>query len=99
MKKIKNIAVVALVVLGCGALIYGVSDDGKNTVTRHGLSRYFPVSIDFAGEAVPLQVTDVKERFDRELLVNVNLDATTLLVLKRANRAFPIIEPILKKNG
>ena len=99
MKKIKNIAIVALVTLGCGALIHAVSDNGKNTVTRQGMSRYFPVSIDFAGEAVPLQITDVKERFDRELLVNVNLDATTLLVIKRANRAFQVIEPILQKNG
>jgi hypothetical protein len=36
---------------------------------------------------------------DRELLVNVNLHASTILAIKRANRAFPVIEPILKKNG
>ncbi|MNY14358.1 Membrane-bound lytic murein transglycosylase D precursor [compost metagenome] len=41
----------------------------------------------------------MKERLDRELLVNANLDASTLLIIKRANRSFPIIEPILKKNG
>ncbi|HEU0136267.1 MAG TPA: lytic transglycosylase domain-containing protein, partial [Flavobacterium sp.] len=41
--------------------------------------------------------SDVKERFDRELLVNANLHASTLLIIKRANRAFPVIEPILKK--
>jgi membrane-bound lytic murein transglycosylase MltF len=58
-----------------------------------------PDSIDFAGERTPLQISDVKERLDRELLVNANLDATTLLVIKRANRAFPTIEPILKKYG
>jgi hypothetical protein len=60
---------------------------------------HFPVSIDFAGENTPLNVSDVKERFERELLVNANLDATTLLIIKRANRAFPIIEPILKNNN
>jgi membrane-bound lytic murein transglycosylase D len=58
-----------------------------------------PDSIDFAGERAPLHISDVKERLDRELLVNANLDATTLLVIKRANRAFPTIEPILKKYG
>jgi membrane-bound lytic murein transglycosylase D len=99
MRKIKKVAIIALIALGCGTLIHAVSDNGKNTVTRQGLARYFPVSIDFAGEAVPLQITDVKERFDRELLVNVNLDAATLLIIKRANRAFQIIEPILEKNG
>jgi len=99
MNRIKNAGIIAAVVLVSGMLIHAVAADGKNTVTRQGLSRYFPVSIDFAGEAVPLQITDVKERFDRELLVNSNLDATTLLSIKRANRAFPVIEPILEKNG
>jgi hypothetical protein len=36
---------------------------------------------------------------DRELLINANLDATTALIIKRANRVFPIIEPILAKYG
>ncbi len=54
-------------------------------------------SIDFAGEKTPLQIYDVKERMDRELLINVNLHSSTLLILKRANKAFPIIEPILAK--
>ena len=60
---------------------------------------YFPAQIDFAGERVPLQIADVQERLDRELLVNKHLNASTLLILKRAQRAFAIIEPILKKNG
>jgi hypothetical protein len=60
---------------------------------------YFPAKIDFAGEAVPLQIADVQERLDRELLVNKHLNASTLLILKRARRAFAVIEPILKKNG
>ena len=60
---------------------------------------YFPAQIDFAGEAVPLKIADVQERLDRELLVNKHLNASTLLILKRAHRAFAVIEPILKKNG
>ena len=46
-----------------------------------------------------MHLSDVKERFDRELIVNSNLDASTLIIIKRANREFPIIEPILKKYG
>ncbi len=98
-KRFKNIGVVALVALVCCALVFAVTDKGGNTVTREGSSRYYPVSIDFAGEAVPLQISDVKERFDRELLVNANLNATNLLIIKRANRSFEVIEPILKKYG
>lgn len=58
---------------------------------------HFPDSIDFAGEKTPLHIYDVKERMDRELLINVNLHSSTILIIKRANKAFPIIEPILAK--
>lgn len=90
---------VVLVLAASGFLIHGVSTDTKKVITKEGTPRYFPASVDFAGEATPLHLYDVKERFDRELLVNANLDASTLLIIKRANRAFPIIEPILAKHG
>jgi len=74
--------------------------DTKQTENKEvSKERYFPSQIDFAGEKAPLNVSDVKERLDRELLVNANLDATTVLIIKRANRAFPVIEPILKRYG
>src|SRR5690606_29576984 len=58
-----------------------------------------PESLDFAGEEVPLDDMDVRERFDRELLVNTYWQSNILLMFKRANKVFPVIEPILKKNG
>ncbi|MEW6654537.1 MAG: transglycosylase SLT domain-containing protein [Bacteroidota bacterium] len=60
-----------------------------------------PVSeeLDFCGEKVPLEDFDVRERIEREFLVNTYWHSATLLYLKRANRWFPIIEPILKENG
>ena len=88
-----------LIVLVSGMLIYAVSSDTKNKIIHEGTARYFPSSIDFAGESTPLNISDVRERFERELLINANLNATTLLIIKRANRSFPIIEPILKKYG
>jgi len=93
----KKTGILVLVVLISVIMIYATSTQTKNKITHEGTAQYFPVSIDFAGEQTPLQISDVRERLDRELLVNANLDATTLLVIKRANRAFPIIEPILKK--
>lgn len=95
----KRIGIVAAVIFISGAFVYGISTEDKNKVTKEGTSQFFPISIDFAGEATPLQITDVRERLDRELLINANLDATTLLIIKRANRVFPIIEPILTKYG
>lgn len=91
--------IIAAVVFVSGAFVYGISTENKNKITREGTSQFFPTSIDFAGEAAPLQIADVRERLDRELLINANLDATTLLIIKRANRVFPIIEPILAKYG
>ncbi len=97
----RKTALTASVALTSGLLIYGTSYNKPKAQTPSKPQPAFvvPDSIDFAGERTPLKITDVKERFERELIVNANLDATTLLIIKRANRAFPIIEPILKKNG
>lgn len=53
----------------------------------------------FCGESVPLNRVDVREKVDRELMVNAYWHSNAMLMIKRANRFFPIIEPILKKNG
>lgn len=53
----------------------------------------------FAGEAIPADNFDAMERLDRELLVNTYQHSATLLNLKQACRYFPVIEPILAKNG
>jgi membrane-bound lytic murein transglycosylase D len=55
--------------------------------------------LDFCGEKMPLSDWDVKERFDREMLTNTYWQSQTLLFQKRANRWFPVIEPILEKHG
>jgi membrane-bound lytic murein transglycosylase D len=58
-----------------------------------------PDSAKFAGEPVPLDIYYVREQFDRELTVNTYWHSATILSLKRAARWFPVIEPILAKNG
>lgn len=58
-----------------------------------------PEKMDFAGESVPLDQPDVRERMDRELLVNTYWQSNGLLLFKRAHRYFPLIEPLLKKYG
>ena len=50
-----------------------------------------PESLDFAGEPVPLDDPDVRERMDRELLVNTYWQSNGLLIIKRAHKYFPII--------
>lgn len=58
-----------------------------------------PENLNFAGESVPITDPDVYERMDRELLVNTYWQSNGLLMFKRAQKYFPVIEPILKKNG
>jgi len=53
----------------------------------------------FAGEDVPVQNFDTYESLDREMLVNTYWQSQTLIFIKRANKYFPIIEPILKEQG
>jgi len=57
-----------------------------------------PNQISFAGDSVPLYEPEVYERLDRELHANTYFHSNTILYFKRANRWFPIIEPILEKN-
>ncbi len=58
-----------------------------------------PDDFTFAGEKVPVNQTDIKERLDREIHVNTYWNSSTVFVIKRAHRWFPLIEPILKKHG
>ncbi|MFR9166255.1 MAG: transglycosylase SLT domain-containing protein [Dysgonomonas sp.] len=58
-----------------------------------------PDEVEFAGERIKLDRYDLRERYDREINSFAYFHSTTMLLIKRANRYFPIIEPILKKNG
>lgn len=58
-----------------------------------------PQSISLCGEPVPLDAFGVRESLDRELVVNAYHHSSTILYLKRANRWFPVIEPILEEEG
>ena len=99
MKKTNALLTTLGVVLISGIFVFGISGDKKDKLLHEGTAMYFPTTTDFAGETAPLHVVDVRERLDRELLINANLHSTTTLILKRANRAFPVIEPILQKYG
>lgn len=74
-----------------------VSNDGRFQYKWY--TPVLPSSMDFCGEPVPLDRWDVREKLDRELLVNSYLHGSQLLTLKLAGRYFPIIEERLKANG
>lgn len=58
-----------------------------------------PDQMVFAGERITFDRYDKRERMDRELNSFTYFHSTTMLLLKRANRLFPVIEPILKQQG
>jgi len=58
-----------------------------------------PSNVTFAERPISLERYDMRERYDREQMSIAYSQSSSLLILKRANRYFPIIEPLLKKNG
>ncbi len=96
-----------LIVFTCSLLFINArSDSGKyeeKLLEQDDRYSVYPVDIpdelDFAGEKVPVNTFDVRESLDMELLVNTYWQSHTMLLIKRANRFFPIIEPILRENG
>lgn len=58
-----------------------------------------PDKVEFCGQSILLNRYDLRERYDREQTIIVYQHATSLLIMKRAHRFFPVIEPILQKYG
>lgn len=72
----------------------------KNTSETYAIKALkIPSNLTFAGEKVPTELYDIKERMDRELLVNTYWQSNGLLLIKKAHKYFPLIEPMLKKYG
>lgn len=76
--------------------IYEVQSSNKPLqVTAPSLPKTFTLF----GEKIPLENWDIRERFDRELLVNTYMQGTTVYIIKLMGRFMPMIEERLKANG
>lgn len=75
------------------------TESEKPKVLSMTASVEIPERMTFAGEEVIFDRYDKLERMDRELNSFTYFHSTTILLIKRANRIFPIIEPILKSEG
>ncbi|WP_224999045.1 lytic transglycosylase domain-containing protein [Cesiribacter sp. SM1] len=58
-----------------------------------------PQSVSFAGEAVPLHKSDVREALENELTVNMFRHSRTMVALKNIERWRPLVEQTLRENG
>ncbi|GAB4380038.1 MAG: lytic transglycosylase domain-containing protein [Salibacteraceae bacterium] len=112
MKRTKSIGFISILMAILLSVVFivlsNISTDRMNTDEdyanqfRRDYSIYalpLPDSVSFAGESVPLELQDVREKFDREMLVNTYWQSQTLLFIKRSHRWFPVIEPILAKHN
>lgn len=82
----------------------GSNDSGKimeqrPVVASTTMSPEIPAAVPFCGKLVDITRYDMRESYDRELSSFTYFHSTTMLLIKRANRYFPVIEPILKANG
>jgi len=115
MRLIKNILMILGVVFVISTLIFAVQQGDnfgdeyqekdieikdKNVSNEYRISAIeIPADLNFANEIVPQEDPEIMERVDREFLVNTYWQSNALLLMKRAHKYFPVIEPILSKNG
>lgn len=111
MHLLSKIGLAAVAVVICGLFIQAIQSPKVASQTTQTATKVeqqssqtlrvealdIPNVMTFAGERVPLQDTDVRERLDREIHVNTYWHSNMLLMIKKANRFFSEIEPLLKK--
>ena len=107
MKKIirKAIPICIYICIGmCIPLLLGNQNVGDKEMPQSKVAALavvpeVPSEVHFADEAIKLDRADLRERMDREITAFTYSHQLTLLMVKRANRYFPIVEPILKECG
>ncbi len=63
------------------------------------VSPVMPAELSIAGDKIEIDRFDIREKVDRELTAFSYMHSSTTLLIKRANRYFPEVEPILKEMG
>jgi hypothetical protein len=81
------------IVVGTAFMTYGLEEPSK-VYALHIAEEYT-----FAGENVVMDDDDLRQRMDKELLVNTYWQSNMMLMIKRSNQYFPLIERILKEEG
>lgn len=100
----KKFGLIAVLLVSSSLLVFSVKEPLNEITTKKKIYNDYriyalplPDVMDFAGEPVPLDKPDIRERMDRELLVNAYWQSNGLLIFKRANKFMQIIEPLLKE--
>lgn len=91
----KTILIIALSICACLASAQGLFK--TNTEKASPVPPKVPASITFAGQVVELNRSDLIERMDREILSFAYSHQNSILILKRSEKFFRRIVPILKE--
>ena len=83
----------SLIVISCKEDSVEVATKKSNSNSVRILPE-LPKSMLFFGNKIQLRDEDIRERLDREIIINVYFQSSTTFALKRANRYFPEIEKI-----
>ena len=89
------------IVLTAVAIVSSSTDELHPVEARPSTVKPFelPEQMSIAGESMPLERLDAQESLDREILVNSYWQSNNLLMLKRSDKWFPVITPILADEG
>lgn len=88
-----------IVLFLAGVHLSGEVDRNEESLPQKIFSINTSDEVFIAGERVPMELTDVKERYEKELIINAYRHGSTLLALKNSTRYFPYIESKLKEKG
>jgi len=104
MFRLNNIIIATLAVLTACVTEEATAVNGSDAISNspafaRTVSPDIPEKIVFAGQTINLDRADMYERMDRELTSVCYTHGNTMLILKRANKYFPAMAPVLRKNG
>jgi membrane-bound lytic murein transglycosylase D len=79
--------------------IFGIGESAKSPLDPSLISSLtISTSLEFCGEPAPLDVQEVRERFEKEFLLTLWDKPQVILWLKRSRRYLPYIEEMLQQN-
>ena len=95
------IIIIGLLILGLDRFVIQKESQlpGTNEQYYKIVSLPIPDTLTLAGEPMPLDIFYVKEGLDRELSVNTYWHSSTLQIIKKSNRWFPMFDSILDEYG
>lgn len=102
-KRTYLVIIFVIVAAGLGLVsIFGFENGNNNTGLAgiiNSTAFKLPDSVSFAGEKMPLENIDTRESLEREIITTAYRHSSTILIIKKAHRYFPVIEKILAQNG